>query len=162
MQLMPPPQDAPGRRMCPSAVLLRIGFTGPRSLLRAGELLPRLSILTAKARRFISVALSLGSPPAAVSRYPCPLELGLSSDATFRCCIRSCPACSQMLFYRIIQRFVNDTAKLAHFFLKGFANKCKIVYNRKRLYGSRNVDRHKVELLHFGGRFDGQQSRVFF
>ena len=32
-----------------SAVLLRIGFTQPRSLLRAGELLPRLSTLTGKA-----------------------------------------------------------------------------------------------------------------
>jgi len=30
------------------AVLLRIGFTWPRGLPRAGELLPRLSILTAK------------------------------------------------------------------------------------------------------------------
>ena len=35
-------------------------------------------------RRYISVALSLGSPPAAVSRYSCPVELGLSSDAAFR------------------------------------------------------------------------------
>ena len=61
------PADAPfGIR----SVLLRIGFTGPRSLLRAGELLPRLSILTWKNRRFISVALSLRSPSAAVSRYP--------------------------------------------------------------------------------------------
>ena len=31
------------------SVLLRIGFTWPCSLLHAGELLPRLSILTAKA-----------------------------------------------------------------------------------------------------------------
>ena len=35
-------------------------------------------------RRYISVALSLGSPPAAVSRYSRPVELGLSSDAAFR------------------------------------------------------------------------------
>ena len=41
-------------------------------------------------RRYISVALSLGSPPAAVSRYPCPVEPGLSSGAAFRHCIRSC------------------------------------------------------------------------
>ena len=52
------------------SVLLRIGFTGPHSLLRAGELLPRLSTLTDKSRRYISVALSLRSPSAAVSRYP--------------------------------------------------------------------------------------------
>lgn len=35
-------------------------------------------------RRYISVALSLGSPPAAVSRYSCPVEPGLSSDRRFR------------------------------------------------------------------------------
>ena len=35
-------------------------------------------------RRYLSVALSLGSPPAAVSRYSCPVELGLSSDTRFR------------------------------------------------------------------------------
>ena len=53
-------------------MLLRIGFTGPHSLLCAGELLPRLSTLTTRrtAWRYISVALSLGSPPAAVSSYP--------------------------------------------------------------------------------------------
>ncbi len=50
--------------------LHRIGFAGPCGLPHAGELLPRLSTLTAKTRRYISVALSLGSPPAAVSRYP--------------------------------------------------------------------------------------------
>jgi len=41
------------------SVLLRIGFTGHSSLLYAGELLPRLSTLTCKNRRYISVALSL-------------------------------------------------------------------------------------------------------
>jgi len=70
--------------VCPSTMLHRIGFTWPRSLLRAGELLPRLSTLTSRRRRYISVALSLGSPPAAVSRYPCPVMLGLSSYARFR------------------------------------------------------------------------------
>lgn len=69
--------------------LHRTGFTWQRSLLRSGELLPRLSTLTMilwlapQIRRYISVALSLGSPPAAVSRYPCPMKLGLSSDAGF-------------------------------------------------------------------------------
>ena len=70
---------------CPSAVLLRIGFAEPCSSPHAGELLPRLSTLTHQnGMRYISVALSLGSPPAAVSRYSCPVELGLSSDAGFR------------------------------------------------------------------------------
>ena len=48
----------------------------------SGELLPRLSTLTAKAqpwRRYISVALFLKSPSAGVTRYPCPVEPGLSS-----------------------------------------------------------------------------------
>ena len=67
--------------LTPKSVLLRIGFAGPRSRLRAGELLPRLSTLTSQSWRYISVALSLESPPAAVSRYPCPMELGLSSRA---------------------------------------------------------------------------------
>jgi hypothetical protein len=30
-------------------------------------------------RRYVSVALSVGSPPLAVSQHPCPVELGLSS-----------------------------------------------------------------------------------
>ena len=41
------------------SVLLRIGFTGRRRLRCAGELLPRLSTLTCRSRRYISVALSL-------------------------------------------------------------------------------------------------------
>ena len=48
----------------------------------SGELLPRLSTLTAKAQpwwRYISVALFLKSPSAGVTRYPCPVEPGLSS-----------------------------------------------------------------------------------
>ena len=40
--------------------------------------------LPAPSRRYISVALSLGLPPAAVSRYSCPVEPGLSSDMCFR------------------------------------------------------------------------------
>ena len=35
-------------------------------------------------QRYISVALVLGSPPAGVTRYPCPVEPGLSSPGTFR------------------------------------------------------------------------------
>ena len=68
----------------PLAVLLRIGFTWPWRLRHAGELLPRLSILTDKGRRFISVALSLKSPSADVICYPCHTEPGLSSQIAFR------------------------------------------------------------------------------
>ena len=58
---------------CSKMTLHRVGFTWQRSLLRSGELLPRLSILTKTNRfvwRYISVALSLRSPSAAVSSYP--------------------------------------------------------------------------------------------
>ena len=51
-------------------MLHRIGFTWPWCLHHAGELLPRLSTLTTKWWRYLSVALSLRSPSAAVSRYP--------------------------------------------------------------------------------------------
>ena len=77
-----PPVGAHRANVSLRSALLRIGFAGPRCLQRAGELLPRLSTLTyghrastgsrqkPSHRRYISVALSLGSPPAAVSRYP--------------------------------------------------------------------------------------------
>ena len=51
-------------------ILHRVGFTGRTSRQAAGELLPRLSILTAQVRRYISVALSLESPPPDVIRHP--------------------------------------------------------------------------------------------
>ena len=35
-------------------------------------------------RRYLSVALVLGLPPAGVTRYPCPVEPGLSSSGSFR------------------------------------------------------------------------------
>ena len=54
----------------------------PQSRQCAGELLPRLSILTVQARRFLSVALSLGSPPAAVSSCYASVKPGLSSGSS--------------------------------------------------------------------------------
>ncbi len=69
--------------LCPTTVLLQIGFTRQISLLISGELLPHLSILTEN-RRLFSVALSLESPPAAVSRYFCSVKPGLSSHKSFR------------------------------------------------------------------------------
>ena len=63
------------------SMLHRVGFTRPRGLPRCGELLPRLFTLTGRSRRLFSVALSLRSPSAAVSSYPCSLMLGLSSFA---------------------------------------------------------------------------------
>ena len=92
--------------MCPPTVLLRIEFTASDSLQPMGELLPRLSILTrrrpregAQRRRFISVALFLKSPSAGVTRYPCPVEPGLSSWRAFR--RRHATAClTRLSFYR--------------------------------------------------------------
>lgn len=54
----------------PYLVLLQMGFTEPHSHLCAGELLPRLSILTSSLRRSISVALSLESPPLGITQHP--------------------------------------------------------------------------------------------
>ena len=56
-------------------MLLRIGFTGPRSLLRAGELLPRLSTLTASARGGISLLHSPWGRP----RLPLAVILALGA-----------------------------------------------------------------------------------
>src|SRR5262249_3830771 len=48
----------------------------------AGELLPHRFTLTALASGgLLAVALSVGSPPLAVSQHPCPAEPGLSSRA---------------------------------------------------------------------------------
>ena len=69
-----------GPACCVPTALLRIEFTASRCSHVMGELLPRLSTLTTAERwRYISVALFLKSPSAGVTRYPCPVEPGLSS-----------------------------------------------------------------------------------
>ena len=77
------PLNATGPVYCVPTALLRIEFTATDCSQPSGELLPRLSTLTHGHRcdcgRYISVALFLGSPPAGVTRYPCPVEPGLSS-----------------------------------------------------------------------------------
>ena len=47
-------------------------------------LTPRFHPYRTKVRRYLSVALFLKSPSAAVSRYPCPVQPGLSSRLRFR------------------------------------------------------------------------------
>ena len=47
------------------------------------------------AKRYISVALVLGSPPAGVTRYPCPVEPGLSSPESRWELSRGCPTRSR-------------------------------------------------------------------
>ena len=85
--LKPPPEDGRASLVCPPTVLLRIEFTATDSSQPSGALLPHLSTLTATEklwRRYISVALFLKSPSAGVTRYPCPVEPGLSSWTAFR------------------------------------------------------------------------------
>ena len=61
-------------------------------------------------RRYISVALFLKSPSAGVTRYPCPVEPGLSSWRPFR--VRhatACPACPIIL--QEPSRLVNERSR---------------------------------------------------
>ena len=80
MQLQPPPGTRRAR-IVPIWALLLVGFTEPRklpsALVRSYRTFPPLP---AQGRRFLSVALSLGSPPAAVSSYRSLEEPGLSSE----------------------------------------------------------------------------------
>ena len=65
------PGNNPGRIMVPETVLLRMGFTYDASCYqKTGKLLPYPSTLTRKIWRYISVALSLESPPPDVIRHP--------------------------------------------------------------------------------------------
>ena len=73
-----------GQVTCSPTALLRIEFTASTCLHATSELLPHFSTLTALLRRYISVALVRGSPLAGVTRYPCPMEPGLSSRTGFR------------------------------------------------------------------------------
>ena len=90
------PLNATGPVYCVPTALLRIEFTATDCSQPSGELLPRLSTLTHGHRcdcgRYISVALFLGSPPAGVTRYPCPAEPGLSSQTGLSPRPRGCPA----------------------------------------------------------------------
>ena len=107
-----------GPAWCVPTVLLRIEFTAMDCSQPSGRLLPlpfhpylvgadssraprrkrHGSFLSPRvsphegARRFLSVALFLGSPPAGVTRYPCPAEPGLSSRAGLSPRPHGCPA----------------------------------------------------------------------
>ena len=83
-----------GPTMCPSTALLRIEFTAMDAFTRhwVSSYLAFPPLLT-RGQRYISVALFLGSPPAGVTRYPCPMEPGLSSQKGLSPRPRGCPAC---------------------------------------------------------------------
>ena len=80
-----------------------MGFTWPTCCQAAGALLPHRSTLTLRRRRFISVALSLESPPPAVSRHPalrCPDFPQRGPFGTPLAMIQSTPLCYYNPFYR--------------------------------------------------------------
>lgn len=79
------------------SVLLRVGFTQPVSHLTAGELLPRLSILACalpRHRRYVSVALSLGSPPLGITQHPALRSSDFPQTRPFDAWVRGHPAYS--------------------------------------------------------------------
>ena len=55
-------------------------------------------------QRYLSVALFLKSPSAGVTRYPCPVEPGLSSCTAFRHCTRDCPTRSPIYFTLFLRK----------------------------------------------------------
>ena len=63
------PESIDGPSQALFRFLLRAGFTSRTSRQAAGELLPHLSTLTRRSVRYLSVALSLGSPPPGVTRH---------------------------------------------------------------------------------------------
>ncbi len=82
-----PPESVTGSHIAFCSVLLRMGFTCARSVATAAVVsYTAFPPLPAYSRRFISVALSLESPPPDVIRHPCPVEPGLSSPGPFRFC----------------------------------------------------------------------------
>ena len=72
--LPPRSSDQPGvRARRPStlySVLLRVGFSQPAGHPAAGELLPHHFTLTLHKERYVSVALSVGSPLLGVTQHP--------------------------------------------------------------------------------------------
>jgi hypothetical protein len=91
------PESAPGRHMW-TPIRSCFGWGLPSQhvsmlLVRSYRTVASLPAPRERGRwRFLSVALSLGSLPPAVSRHPCPMKLGLSSRASFRNCTGDCLA----------------------------------------------------------------------
>ena len=83
-----PPRERPGRPVAPIPVLLRIEFTATDAFTRRRVssylAFPPLPHRRKAVGRYISGALFLKSPSAGVTRYPCPVEPGLSSWTGFR------------------------------------------------------------------------------
>ena len=82
--LQPPPRGLPGKH-CPLRGVApdRVYITG-LSPTGGCALTAPFHPYRRKLRRYLSVALVLKSPSAGVTRYPCPMEPGLSSRTDFR------------------------------------------------------------------------------
>ena len=100
-----------GQTSVSSTVLLRIEFTAPDCSQPVRELLPHVSTLTRLRGRYLSVALFLKSPSAGVTRYPCPVEPGLSSRKRRWAQPRGCPARLRTVFYPIRAGKSNDSCR---------------------------------------------------
>ena len=90
-----PTRGSAGRLISPYLALLRVGFAWPARRRAAGGLLPRRCTLTGRScgRRYVSVALSLGSPPLGVTQHPALR----SPDFPRRRWRRDGPACSRSM-----------------------------------------------------------------
>ena len=75
-----------GQTECPSTALLRdrVYIVKPMSPWAGCALTAPFHPYSACAGRYLSVALVLRFPSAGVTRYPCPVEPGLSSSGSFR------------------------------------------------------------------------------
>ena len=75
-----------GQTHCPSTALLRdrVYIVKPMSPWAGCALTAPFHPCSADAGRYLSVALVLRFPSAGVTRYPCPVEPGLSSSGSFR------------------------------------------------------------------------------
>ena len=114
-----------GRTICPSTVLLRDRVYIVKPMLPwAGWALtppfhPYPAIYTAG--RYLSVALVLRSPSAGVTRYPCPVEPGLSSRGPFR----DPPAAVRTGRGNIVLQTGSNVKCLANSFRRGYTKRSK-------------------------------------
>ena len=127
-----PPVGAHRADVSLQSALLRIGFAGPHSLLCAGELLPRLSTLTAEAapKRRSQWNNSPRRPLAVI--LPCEARTFLIHNH-----VRDCSAHSRPLFYsRVFPLSMYASGKIdmktenKEIFPPVFRNKCFLFRNR--------------------------------
>ena len=83
-RLKPPPRDSRAGLMSLHGVAPDRVYSTGLSPADGRALISAFPPLPGRARRYISVALVRGSPLAGVTRYPCPVEPGLSSRDSFR------------------------------------------------------------------------------